>query len=126
MIRTLQQIRKLHPFGSRQFLTKTADPYNLSSLQRLALIPYFGIGSLMDPTRGDLVAGFGDVTGTLALKKLTGVIKRSGAGRVMLSKKPHITSSTLNLDYLRNLPDSTFGRKYINFMDDHHFSADER
>jgi hypothetical protein len=38
------------------------DPYRLSILQRAVLVPYFGLGSLMDPKRGDLVAGSVDVT----------------------------------------------------------------
>jgi hypothetical protein len=44
---------------SRSYFT----PYKLSSLQRAFLIPYFGIGSFLDPVRGDLVAGLADATG---------------------------------------------------------------
>ena len=38
-------------------------PYTLSSSQRAFLLTYFGLGSLIDPTRGDLIAGLGDITG---------------------------------------------------------------
>ena len=34
-----------------------------------------------------------------------------------LSNKPRITSSTVDMEKLRTLPDNTFGRCYINFMD---------
>jgi hypothetical protein len=37
-------------------------PYKLSLAQRAFLVPYFGIGAITDPRRGDLVAGTGDAT----------------------------------------------------------------
>lgn len=38
-------------------MEKIFHPHRLSTLQRLAAVPYFAIGALLDPTRGDLVAG---------------------------------------------------------------------
>jgi hypothetical protein len=34
------------------------------------LIPYFAIGAFIDPTRGDFVAGLGDITGSYILIKI--------------------------------------------------------
>jgi hypothetical protein len=47
-------------------------PYNLSIIQRAFLIPYFGLGALSDPRRGDLVAGLGDATGEEQLERIKG------------------------------------------------------
>lgn len=101
-------------------------PYKLSALQRSFLIPYFGIGALLDPTRGDLVAGFGDVTAGLVLKNLHKKIASTEEGRALLRDKPLITEESLNLPKLRALPDNAFGKGYTKYMDDHHFSANER
>ena len=43
--------------SSREFM----QPYKLTWLQRGLLAPYFGMKAIMDPARGDYVAGFGDV-----------------------------------------------------------------
>lgn len=101
-------------------------PYKLSVLQRSFLIPYFGFGALLDPTRGDLVAGFGDVTGGLVLKNLHKKIISSESGRILMREKPIITEENLNLPKLRSLPETSFGNGYAKFMDHHGFSADER
>jgi ubiquinone biosynthesis protein COQ4 len=102
------------------------DPYRLSILQRAVLVPYFGLGSLMDPKRGDLVAGLGDVTASPALTKLTAAMKQNAAGQQLLANKPFLSSANLDPVELRKMPAKTLGKEYIDFMDSHHFSADER
>ena len=101
-------------------------PYSLSSSQRAFLLTYFGIGSLVDPTRGDLVAGLGDITGENQLKKMHQILNRTQSGRNLLKDKPLITKESLDVTRLRSLSSNTLGNLYINFMDKHGFSADER
>jgi ubiquinone biosynthesis protein COQ4 len=47
-------------------------------------------------------------------------------GRRILREKPMIDSSTLALDKLRQLPQGSFGREYMHFMDQQQISADAR
>ena len=47
-------------------------------------------------------------------------------GRQILKEKPRITSTSLNLDYLRSLPDNTIGKNYINWLDKEGVSPDTR
>ena len=101
-------------------------PYSLSTSQRAFLLTYFGIGSLVDPTRGDLVAGLGDVTSERQLKKIHTILNRTQSGRQLLIDKPLISEKSLDVNKLRELPNNTLGKLYINFMDEHGFSADER
>jgi ubiquinone biosynthesis protein COQ4 len=101
-------------------------PYKLSAVQRAFLIPYFGIGALLDPVRGDLVAGFGDVTAGLVLERMHKKMASTPAGRELLKNKPLITEKNLSLPHLRGLPEGSFGKGYIDFMDHHGYSADER
>ena len=38
-------------------------PIRLTAFQKAVAIPYFAINSILDPTRGDMVAALGDSTG---------------------------------------------------------------
>lgn len=102
------------------------EPYKLTALQRAFLIPYFSAGALLDPTKGHLVAGLGDVTAPLVLPKLKNKMMQSESGRRLLKDKPLITIESLNLPKLRALPDGTLGKEYTNYMDTHGYSANER
>jgi ubiquinone biosynthesis protein COQ4 len=101
-------------------------PYQLSLSQRLFLIPYFGIGAMYNPERGDLVAGLGDTTAEAALRKLHQRMVNTETGRQLLESRPLIDEVTLDTSRLRQLPENTLGKQYMNYMDQHGFSADER
>ena len=92
----------------------------------MILVPYYGLGALMDPTRGDLVAGLGDVTGEWQLARIRGRLRSTAIGRRFLADRPLISEASLRLDELRRLPDGTLGREYARYMTDHAFSADDR
>jgi ubiquinone biosynthesis protein COQ4 len=102
------------------------QPYALSPPQRLFLIPYFGLRAIIDPTRGEDVAGFGDVTNFIRIEQIYKKIKSTDQGNKLLLTKPLITEETLNIERLRNLPNNKFGKNYTNYMDNHNFSADLR
>jgi ubiquinone biosynthesis protein COQ4 len=102
------------------------EPYQLSRMQTAFLVPFFGCGALMDPTRGDFVAGLGDVTATSALRRLLLQIRTTPEGRQLIETKPIICDEVLALARLRALSPETFGYQYTQFMDRHNFSADER
>lgn len=90
-------------------------PYKLSILQRAALIPYFGIGAITDPRRGDLVAGLGDATGEYQLQRIKTLLMSSAAGRKLMVEKPLITEASLNLSS-QSFPENSLGKKYAEFM----------
>ena len=95
-------------------------------IKRCALIPYFGLGALLDPTRGDLVAGLGDITAERALKLIQTRMDRNCEGRRLLRDKPYITQHTLNQNKLSQLPEGSLGFEYYHYMREHGFNADER
>ncbi len=107
-------------------MKKFYQPYQLSALQRAFLIPYHSVSSILDPTRGDQVAGLGDATSHLAIKKLHSRFLQTKSGQDLIKFKPLITEETLHVNKLRQLPLNTLGRRYVDYMDEHHFSADER
>lgn len=53
-------------------------------------------------------------------------MEQSLSGQELLRTKPLITSASLNMPRLRQLSSDTLGRAYAEYVDSHHFSADER
>ena len=108
-------------------LARWFEPYGLTHAQRLFLLPYFGVQSVLDPTKGHAVAGFNDAinaspfTGAL-LRKL----QASPEGRALLQAKPLYSSENLNVADLQGLPEGSMGRAYAKFMTSHAFSPDDR
>lgn len=47
-------------------------------------------------------------------------------GRQLLRERPRITSDSLDINYLRNLPGNTVGRQYVEWLDREHVSPDTR
>ena len=81
----------------------------------------------MDPKRGDLVAGFGDLLSAKSnLRKLKKRMEQTGEGIRILKEKPLITEEGLDMEALRKLPPGSLGYDYAAFMDEHGFSADDR
>lgn len=102
------------------------QPYAITPIQRAFLVPYFAIGSILDPTQGERVAGLGDITAVLATKRMLENIVRSDEGRELMKNKPLITTESLDYPRLRKLSSNTLGYNYVKFMDFHGFTADGR
>ena len=102
------------------------QPHRLSVTQRLLAFPYLALNSIADPTRGEMVAGLGDLTGYYSLRSMQRDMKKSPYGVELLKRKTVISSDSLNFSELRGLPDGTLGKTYSIFMESHNFKADER
>lgn len=83
--------------------------------------------SLRDPRRGDLIAAFAEATATpYFIYRLRDAMLASATGRRILRDRPRITSTSLNLPYLRLLPENSVGRTYITWLDREGVSPDTR
>ena len=82
--------------------------------------------AISDPSRGDMVATFGETTGHFALKTMRNKMAADPVGRQILTDKPRIRTSSVDVDYLSSLPENTFGRVYAQFLSSRGFSPDER
>lgn len=110
--------RLFKQLGTRKLSSITRPyfvPYELSFAQRTFLIPYFGLGAILDPRRGDLVAGLGDATGVGKLRHIRKSLMETKAGRKLLLEKPLISEGSLNL-LSTEFPDDSLGKKYAEFM----------
>jgi ubiquinone biosynthesis protein COQ4 len=105
---------------------KYFEPYKLTCSQRIFLAPYFGLGAIINPDRGDFVAGLGDVTGELQARRIKDRLLATHRGRKLLREKPVITEEGLNFSNLKNFPQGSLGKEYYEYMSSHGFCADER
>ncbi|XP_078498189.1 ubiquinone biosynthesis protein COQ4 homolog, mitochondrial [Lissotriton helveticus] len=99
-------------------------PTNL--FQKALLAAGSSVMSLYDPYRHDMVAVLGETTGHLALQMLRDRMKHHPEGCQILQERPRIRMSTLDMQWLRDLPDGTFGREYARFLDVNRVSPDTR
>ncbi|ESP00918.1 hypothetical protein LOTGIDRAFT_140358, partial [Lottia gigantea] len=95
-------------------------------LQKTLLAVGSGVAAILDPSRDDMVSAFGETTGYLALKTLQSKMLADPVGRQILEERPVINSKTIDIDYLSQLPDNTFGKQYWKFLTKNGFSPDAR
>ncbi|CAG2116323.1 unnamed protein product [Medioppia subpectinata] len=94
--------------------------------QKVLLSLGSGIASITDPYRHDMVAVFGETTGHLALEKLYDRMRNDSEGQQILEDKPRINSTTIDIERLGTLAETTFGRQYYNFLKNNRVTPDSR
>ncbi|KAL5117729.1 Ubiquinone biosynthesis protein [Pleosporales sp. CAS-2024a] len=89
----------------------------LTVAERLGLAVGSGLGSFLDPRRGDLVACFGEATAQpYFIYKLRDRMLVHPTGRRILRHRPRITSTSLNIARLGKLPSNTVGYAYADWL----------
>lgn len=88
------------------------------------LIFYCGYILLKSPL--DMVAACGETTAGPTLVKLRDTMLESPEGRRILKEMPRINSQTLDWEKLRSLPENTFGRAYVRWLDACKVTPDSR
>ncbi|XP_043952142.1 ubiquinone biosynthesis protein COQ4 homolog, mitochondrial [Gambusia affinis] len=97
-----------------------------TSFQKALLAIGSGVAALQDPYRHDMVAVLGETTGHLALINLRERMKNDPEGYTILTERPRIRLSTLDLEKMASLPDESFGREYLRFLEDNKVTPDSR
>ncbi|XP_040914573.1 ubiquinone biosynthesis protein COQ4 homolog, mitochondrial isoform X2 [Toxotes jaculatrix] len=123
-------VQQLHS-SSSEFTDSCYDglyPGHISTtpIQKALLAVGSGVAALQDPYRHDMVAVLGETTGHLALINLRDRMRNDPEGYTILTERPRIRLSTLDLSKMASLPDGTFGREYLRFLDDNHVTPDSR
>lgn len=99
----------------------------LSLVQHAFLFVGSGLAALANPRRADLIAVFGEASAEpFTVTRLRDAMLADPTGRQILRERPRITSTSLNLDYLRSLPLNTLGAEYIKWLDTENVSPDTR
>ncbi|KAL8738037.1 MAG: hypothetical protein Q9181_001105 [Wetmoreana brouardii] len=100
-------------------------PFTLT--ERSVLAMGSAITSLFYPRRGDLIATLGETTATpYFIYRLRAAMLSSPTGRRILRDRPRITSQTMSMEHLRNLPENSVGRTYASWLDREGVSPDTR
>ncbi|CAD6498957.1 BgTH12-07868 [Blumeria graminis f. sp. triticale] len=99
----------------------------LGGLEKAGLAVGAAIVSLLQPRRADLVAALGETTATpFFITRLRNVMLSSPTGRRILRDRPRITSTSLDLAQLRDLPPTTVGHAYASWLAREGVSPDTR
>ncbi|EOA85619.1 uncharacterized protein SETTUDRAFT_161808 [Exserohilum turcica Et28A] len=120
-----------HPFRCFSVLNRPPPNYEghipLTRTERLALTIGSGLGSFLDPRRGDLIASFGEATAQpYFIYKLRDRMLLNPTGRRILRDRPRLTSTSLDIPRLRKLPPNTVGYAYAAWLDREGVSPDTR
>ncbi|XP_076019851.1 ubiquinone biosynthesis protein COQ4 homolog, mitochondrial isoform X2 [Genypterus blacodes] len=95
-------------------------------IQKALLAVGSGVAALHNPYRHDMVAVLGEATGYPALINLRDQMRNDPEGYTILTERPRIRLSTLDLDKMASMPDGSFGREYLRFLDDNRVTPDSR
>ena len=77
--------------------------------------------------RIDMIAALGEATASpFFIDKLRDTMLSEPTGRRILREKPRITSTTLDIEKLRSMPDNTLGREYARWLEIEGVSPDTR
>ncbi|KAK4540638.1 Ubiquinone biosynthesis protein [Oleoguttula mirabilis] len=131
---SLKRVLALPPqLRSRTFSILNRPPPNyaghvpLTLVERGALALGSAFGSLRNPHRHDLIAALGEATAKpYFVSRLRRAMLENPTGRRILKDQPRISSQTMSLEKLRQLPDNTVGRAYAAWLDREGVTPDTR
>lgn len=103
-----------------------ASHIQTSAFQKIALSVGSSVASLLDPSRGDMIAILGETTGERALRYMLAKMQESPEGQEILKEKPRINSQTVDLSRLQSLPERTVGKIYSDFLEKNKVTPDSR
>ncbi|KAJ4323411.1 Ubiquinone biosynthesis protein [Neodidymelliopsis sp. IMI 364377] len=99
----------------------------LTPIGRLSLAISSGIGSFLDPRKGELIADFGEATAQpYFIYKLRDRMLMNATGRRILRDRPRLTSKSLDIPRLRSMPPNTVGYNYAAWLDAEGVTPDTR
>ncbi|KAI1261666.1 ubiquinone biosynthesis protein Coq4 [Xylariaceae sp. FL1019] len=99
----------------------------LTRLERLGLAVGSSLWSFFDPTRPDMIAALGEATAQpYFAARLRRAMLSHPTGRRILRDRPRITSQSLDLPRLRQLPETTVGGNYVKWLDREGVTPDTR
>ncbi|GAB7345909.1 hypothetical protein MBLNU457_4145t1 [Dothideomycetes sp. NU457] len=99
----------------------------LFAIERVGLAIGSAIASMVDHHRHDMVAALGEATAKpYFVDRLRKAMLSSPTGRRILRDKPRITSQTMSLEKLRQLPEGSVGRIYAMWLDREGVTPDTR
>ena len=128
---TNQALHVLPPRRSFSILNRPPPNYPghvpLTSVERVGLAVGSAITSLVNPYRHDMIAALGEATAQpFFISWLRNRMLSDPTGRRILRDRPRITSESMPLEMLRQLPEDSVGRTYAAWLDREGVTPDTR
>lgn len=99
----------------------------LYNIEKMMMFVGSGIGAYFHPERNEFIVGLGEATAIKpVLKRLQRQMLSDPIGRQILKERPRMTSTSLDLEYLKSLPSNTIGNTYIQWLEKEGVSPDTR
>lgn len=99
----------------------------LTTIERFGLAVGSAVASLINPRRAEMIAACGEATAQpFFIRRLRDRMLSDPTGRRILRDRPRITSKTMSLEKLRQLPENTVGRTYAAWLDCEGVTPDTR
>ncbi|CAG8560223.1 6875_t:CDS:2 [Diversispora eburnea] len=98
----------------------------ITNFQQGLLAVSSAFGAFLNPGRQDMIATLGETTSSMFLSRLRDNMLKDPVGRCILRERPVINSKTIDIPYLRSLPEGTFGKEYTDFLDMEKVTPDSR
>ncbi|KAF8004212.1 hypothetical protein HF325_001660 [Metschnikowia pulcherrima] len=121
---------KREQIGNKYFKRRLPDYEGHIPLYNVEkLLMFFGssVGSYFHPERNENIVALGESTAIKpVLRRLQKQMLSDPIGRQLLRERPRITSTSLDLLYLRSLPENTIGNTYVKWLDREGVSPDTR
>ncbi|KAM9893203.1 hypothetical protein OXX79_009492 [Metschnikowia pulcherrima] len=121
---------KREQIGNKYFKRRLPDYEGHIPLYNVEkLLMFFGssVGSYFHPERNENIVALGESTAIKpVLRRLQKQMLSDPIGRQILRERPRITSTSLDLSYLRSLPENTIGNTYVKWLDREGVSPDTR
>lgn len=119
-------------FNNSKSLLQRGDPkypghVPLYNFEKLLMFLGSSMGSYFHPERNEFIVGLGESTALpVVLRSIQKQMLSDKVGREILRDKPRITSTSLDLEYLRSLPENSIGNNYVKWLDREGVSPDTR
>ncbi|KAF8525861.1 ubiquinone biosynthesis protein COQ4, mitochondrial [Hysterangium stoloniferum] len=105
-------------FVSKRYVQSHTENYiPLNWFENAFLAVGSAFASLINPRRGDMISALGETTAGPALPRLRDNMLKSAEGRRVLKQRPRVNSETVDMVALAKLPEGTFGRSYITWLE---------
>lgn len=99
----------------------------LNTIEKMLMFLGSGIGSYFHPEQNMNIVALGESTAFRpVLRRLQKQMLSDPVGRQILRERPRITSTSLDLEHLRSLPQDSIGRTYVEWLDREGVSPDTR
>lgn len=99
----------------------------LYNFEKVLMLLGSSVGAYFHPEQNQHIVALGESTAiTPVLERLRQQMLSDDVGRQILRERPRITSTSLDLGYLRALPENTLGNTYIRWLDREGVSPDTR